>query len=897
MDPALLGSRVSVYWQEEDEWYEGTLTETGRVPTEAEPEGPNVGYKVEYDDGDIGWIPGTQDLPRVRLLEEEEEASMEESCNPPRSQTLPEMHDFTPGAAVAQAFREALRTGGRGAGLTGEDFGAQDGVSSSLEDLLAEHLAQQAHLDSWDLAGPGEEKESSEFGTVLARTAAAAAMAMVENAGDGASEEDAVARAQAAFARFALLEDEEDLLSVEDKESSHEVSPVAHRDDAAGLDGDRRDWVTSSPLPDLAVPKPPLVPRSPPRPVAVDQEFQEGILRDLAAMPGGHGRTARQSAHPFHPTLVHGHVSSVRLPASPRSRDASAGGAFVSVRWLAIQPHPDPREGSHHPSVVVGSSGAPAHRPGRLALTRPSPGQEVTSVRSQVREWTLDPAVALPRCELPAGSELVIAVYEAQKAPSTGGRLLGEAVVRVAEVLAMDQGVVEGWVPIRARDGSSLLAAEGLPSAVLHLQLKASLDDHWQAEEQRADSPPRNHDPLRPKGGKPANQGRKAPQVQAKSDPPGKGKAQGKPIIILGHHWAARQKREQAKIRRENALIKERIARARREPLPTADDRRRPVDKPAQAVQVEFPEDFETLRATVNARAEAVAALEEEVRRLQAQTGHARVLADKRAGALAIVLRGELGDHRSAGVQEGEGKGPTRASVVEVYPPPLPQEELEALPEDDELRVCEDEYRTLYLQRETFLADQEASKAAYENSQAEATELRKRLEDARGVLELERAAGGALPPDHDLARARRDLELERVELEILKRRKKAVADALSGADEDAGECKASDSYSLKVRLRTELRQLKETLERKKGELREELRARDESQSAYKAGVQLDAEVRYKIAASRVAEASLRLQQRTQGEAAGQEWAELEAGRYAKARERVERSTKTAQRGV
>lgn len=65
----ILGRRVSVYWPEEEEWFDGEITAQGLPPAENIAVYNNVGWRVDYDDGDIQWIRELHDETKVRFLD------------------------------------------------------------------------------------------------------------------------------------------------------------------------------------------------------------------------------------------------------------------------------------------------------------------------------------------------------------------------------------------------------------------------------------------------------------------------------------------------------------------------------------------------------------------------------------------------------------------------------------------------------------------------------------------------------------------------------------------------------------------------------------------------------------------------------------------------------------
>ena len=57
MKKSLIGRKVSVFWPDEEDWFEGTIkAELKAAEGESKPEG-TPGWSVIYDDGDTGWIP------------------------------------------------------------------------------------------------------------------------------------------------------------------------------------------------------------------------------------------------------------------------------------------------------------------------------------------------------------------------------------------------------------------------------------------------------------------------------------------------------------------------------------------------------------------------------------------------------------------------------------------------------------------------------------------------------------------------------------------------------------------------------------------------------------------------------------------------------------------------
>ena len=53
----LIDREVEVWWPEEEQWFSGVVAERGMEPDEYTEEGEEgYGWKVLYDDGDVGWF-------------------------------------------------------------------------------------------------------------------------------------------------------------------------------------------------------------------------------------------------------------------------------------------------------------------------------------------------------------------------------------------------------------------------------------------------------------------------------------------------------------------------------------------------------------------------------------------------------------------------------------------------------------------------------------------------------------------------------------------------------------------------------------------------------------------------------------------------------------------------
>ena len=65
----LIGRKVDVFWPEEEAWFGGTVTAKGKKPTADTEDGElGVGFQVEYDDGDEGWVSHLRGNPLVRFV-------------------------------------------------------------------------------------------------------------------------------------------------------------------------------------------------------------------------------------------------------------------------------------------------------------------------------------------------------------------------------------------------------------------------------------------------------------------------------------------------------------------------------------------------------------------------------------------------------------------------------------------------------------------------------------------------------------------------------------------------------------------------------------------------------------------------------------------------------------
>ena len=68
-DDELIGRKVDVFWPEEEAWFGGTVVEKGKKPTADTEDGElGVGWKVEYDDGDEGWVANLRGNHLVRFI-------------------------------------------------------------------------------------------------------------------------------------------------------------------------------------------------------------------------------------------------------------------------------------------------------------------------------------------------------------------------------------------------------------------------------------------------------------------------------------------------------------------------------------------------------------------------------------------------------------------------------------------------------------------------------------------------------------------------------------------------------------------------------------------------------------------------------------------------------------
>mmetsp|Transcript_23475 Transcript_23475/g.47973 ORF Transcript_23475/g.47973 Transcript_23475/m.47973 type:complete len:131 (+) Transcript_23475:52-444(+) len=63
-----IGKRVSIFWPDEDNWFTGVVTEKGRQPDDAPGVYNNVGWRVEYDDGDMGWVTDLNDASKAKFI-------------------------------------------------------------------------------------------------------------------------------------------------------------------------------------------------------------------------------------------------------------------------------------------------------------------------------------------------------------------------------------------------------------------------------------------------------------------------------------------------------------------------------------------------------------------------------------------------------------------------------------------------------------------------------------------------------------------------------------------------------------------------------------------------------------------------------------------------------------
>ena len=106
-DDGVVGRRVSVYWPEEEEWFEGEITERGNSPSQNRGVYNNVGWKVEYDDGDIGWITEVADEAKVRFLDG---AGQPSTNSPPRPGASPLTARRAPGKGAAPPWGSAPQT-------------------------------------------------------------------------------------------------------------------------------------------------------------------------------------------------------------------------------------------------------------------------------------------------------------------------------------------------------------------------------------------------------------------------------------------------------------------------------------------------------------------------------------------------------------------------------------------------------------------------------------------------------------------------------------------------------------------------------------------------------------------------------------------------------------------
>lgn len=189
-----IGRRVAVYWPAEDEWYEGTVAVKGESPSRANDNTYNgVGYRIDYDDGDVGWVA---DLSTARFFDvagfTEESSSQTQVAAPHAVDEEVAVEDNDEEFADDEAHKD---TNAEPTGLVEE---SEDGGSPSLDnafdewggvnlnEILEETRRQQAFLDEFDKRyGPGLSGPSSPTSS-----AAAGAAVVISAALDDADDDD-----------------------------------------------------------------------------------------------------------------------------------------------------------------------------------------------------------------------------------------------------------------------------------------------------------------------------------------------------------------------------------------------------------------------------------------------------------------------------------------------------------------------------------------------------------------------------------------------------------------------------------------------------------------------------------------------------------------------------------
>ena len=195
-----IGRRVAVFWPEEDEWYEGTVTVKGESPSRANDNTYNgVGYRIDYDDGDVGWVA---DFSTVRFLdgavftEEPHDDAHETAPRAAEEEVAVEDNHEEVDVDEAHVHADTEAAGpiedseDGGSPLLDRDFDEWGGVN--LNEILEETWRQQSFLDEFDKRyGPGLSGPTSPAGNTAAAAAVASSAAFDDVGGDDDSDDSA----------------------------------------------------------------------------------------------------------------------------------------------------------------------------------------------------------------------------------------------------------------------------------------------------------------------------------------------------------------------------------------------------------------------------------------------------------------------------------------------------------------------------------------------------------------------------------------------------------------------------------------------------------------------------------------------------------------------------------
>ena len=195
-----IGRRVAVYWPEEDEWYEGTVAVKGESPSRANDNTYNgVGYRIDYDDGDVGWVA---DLSTARFLDgagfAEESSSQAQVAEPDAVDKEVAVEDNDKEFAGDEAHEDTnAETAGpikeiEDEGSPSLDNGFDEWGGVNLNEILEETRRQQAFLDEFDKRyGPRLSGPTSPTSSAAVAAAVVTSVALGDAEDDDGSEDSA----------------------------------------------------------------------------------------------------------------------------------------------------------------------------------------------------------------------------------------------------------------------------------------------------------------------------------------------------------------------------------------------------------------------------------------------------------------------------------------------------------------------------------------------------------------------------------------------------------------------------------------------------------------------------------------------------------------------------------